>query len=111
MGVLMIQGNFNGPPGHAGPPPSVGWVLVCLGLGLMLLVWTMGILIIYSGRCLKARRKWMFSVVIAGIMCLNMPLGTILGVFTLVVLLRDSVKHLYGIAVPPPYPYPAPPPY
>lgn len=109
IGVLMLSGKFNGPPGQA-PPEAFGWFFVIIGLMVICVGWTLGLLIIYSGRCIKARKKWMFSLVMAGIMCLNVPLGTILGVFTLVVLLRDSVKRLYGIDVPPPYPYPYPPP-
>ena len=34
-------------------------------------------------------------MVIAGINCLHIPLGTLLGVFTLVVLGRESVRKLY----------------
>jgi SNF family Na+-dependent transporter len=83
--------------------------LIAFGALFMLLALTLGILIIYSGRCIKARRNWIFSLVIAGFMCLSVPLGTALGVFTFIVLLRDSVKRLYGLPTPPPYP--APPPY
>ena len=44
---------------------------------------------------LRARRHRTFSMVVAGINCLHIPLGTILGVFTLVVLGRESVRKLY----------------
>ena len=37
-----------------------------------------------------------FCLVIAFLACLNMPLGTILGVFTIAVLGRDSVKQLFA---------------
>jgi len=37
----------------------------------------------------------MFSLIIAGINCVQFPFGTVLGVFTFVVLLRDSVRELY----------------
>jgi hypothetical protein len=36
----------------------------------------------------------------AGVACMFMPFGTVLGVFTIVVLLRDSVKELFGVAEP-----------
>jgi hypothetical protein len=32
----------------------------------------------------------------AGIECIFMPVGTVLGVFTIIVLMRDSVKELFG---------------
>ena len=45
------------------------------------------------------RLKWRtFSLVTAGINCLHMPMGTALGVFTIIVLLRESVVELYDAA-------------
>jgi hypothetical protein len=44
---------------------------------------------------LRQRRNRVFSMVVAGFNCLWMPLGTILGVFTFVVLGRTSVTELY----------------
>jgi hypothetical protein len=36
-----------------------------------------------------------FSFILACIECLSMPFGTILGVFTIIILSKDSVKALY----------------
>jgi hypothetical protein len=44
---------------------------------------------------LKRRQKRTFSLVMACMCCMNIPLGTALGVFTLVVLSRQSVKAIY----------------
>jgi hypothetical protein len=57
---------------------------------------TSGILNLISGLCLRARKGRTFSLVVAGINCLHIPLGTVLGVFTIVVLIRDSVRELYS---------------
>ena len=54
-----------------------------------------GILNFISAFCLLARKHRIFSLVVAGINCLHIPLGTILGVFTIIVLVRDSVRELY----------------
>ena len=54
-----------------------------------------GVLNLISGLCLRARKGRTFSVVVAGINCLHIPLGTVLGVFTIVVLSRESVRELY----------------
>ena len=54
------------------------------------------ILNVLSGVCLRARKGRTFSMVVAGMNCLHLPLGTVLGVFTLIVLLRDSVRELYA---------------
>ncbi len=53
------------------------------------------ILNLISGLCLRARKHRAFSLVVAGIDCLHLPLGTVLGVFTIVVLSRESVKEVY----------------
>lgn len=55
-----------------------------------------GILNLLSGLFLRARKHWTFSLVVASINCLHIPLGTILGVFTIVVLIRPSTRELYG---------------
>lgn len=48
-----------------------------------------------SGRCLARRRNRLFSFVMAAFLCMFMPFGTVLGIFTIIVLSRESVKRLY----------------
>lgn len=50
---------------------------------------------VISGLCLRARKYRTFSLVVSGFNCLHLPLGTVLGVFTMIVLMRDSVRELY----------------
>ena len=50
---------------------------------------------VLSGLFLWQRRHRVFSLVVAGLDCLQIPFGTVLGVFTIVVLSRDSVQELY----------------
>jgi hypothetical protein len=38
----------------------------------------------------------MYCMVVAGIECIFMPFGTILGVFTLITLTKDSVKGIFA---------------
>lgn len=54
-----------------------------------------GVVNVLSGIFLRQRKNRVFSMVVAGFNCLYMPLGTVLGVFTFVVLGRDSVVALY----------------
>jgi hypothetical protein len=53
-----------------------------------------------SGLAIHGRRWRMFSMIVAGFNCINLPFGTILGVFTLIVLVRPSVAALYNEASP-----------
>ncbi len=53
------------------------------------------VLNVLSGLFLWQRRHRVYSIVTAGLDCLQIPFGTALGVFTLLVLSRDSVRQLY----------------
>jgi hypothetical protein len=55
-----------------------------------------GILNFLSARFLRHRRHRTFSLVAAGLNCLQIPFGTVLGVFTIMVLSRPSVREKYG---------------
>jgi hypothetical protein len=94
MGMMVVHGRFP----NSGPNPmpnQMGYMFVCMGFGMMFLGWLVGILTIVSGRAI-AQRKWrMFSLVVAGVNCASFPLGTLLGIFTFVVLLRSSVRAQY----------------
>ena len=67
------------------------WFYVAFGTWGVL----MAVLNVVSGVCLGRHNNRTFSLVVAGLNCLRMPLGTALGAFTFVVLLRDSVRSLY----------------
>jgi hypothetical protein len=76
-------------------PAVVGGVLMGVGgcIGLFCIIWA--VLCLLTGISLNAQRRRTLCMVTAGLMCLNIPLGTILGVFTFVVLSRPSVKALF----------------
>ena len=79
-----------------GPPPQAVITIFqwLTGIGVVwFVVACVGNLL--SGLYLRTRRHRTFSMVIAGINCLHIPLGTLLGVFTLAVLGRESVRKLY----------------
>lgn len=77
------------------PPEWFGLIFVVIGGFFVLLGWTAAICTFISGRYLAKRRKRMFSFVMGAVLCMFMPFGTVLGVFTLIVLGRDSVRQLY----------------
>ena len=81
------------------------WFYLVMGIWFM----TSGVLNVISGLCLRARKCRTFSLVVAGINCLHIPLGTVLGVFTIVVLMRDSVREVYPASSAPPSGVPNPP--
>ncbi len=54
---------------------------------------------VLSGRYISKRTNRLFSFIIAGINCMQFPLGTALGVFTFIVLTRENVKMAYSVNV------------
>jgi len=54
------------------------------------------VLNLLSAIFLLQKRHRIFSIIIGGLNCLQIPVGTALGVFTIIVLSRDSVRELYS---------------
>lgn len=96
IGVLALAGKLD--DNRGGPPPGFGWMFVIMGGAAILFAWTLAGGMILCARNLSARRAYTLCLVTAGLECLLMPLGTILGIFTLVVLSRPTVKAAFGAA-------------
>jgi len=82
-------------PGEELPPEFLGWIFAMIGSVLFLIGIAMAICILIAGRSLALCKRYSFTMVMACIECLFIPFGTILGVFTIVVLSRESVKGLF----------------
>ena len=78
-------------------PPPLLLSGVFMGLGLFFSLMTIGFAYCtyLAGRSIKERRRHTFCMIVAAFNCLSMPLGTILGVLTLIVLQRPTVKPLF----------------
>ena len=98
---LMFHSFVNNPDmwkGQKGaiPPPKAffaifKWFYIFFGTWLV----SSCILNLLSGRFIGLRKFRTFSLIVAAINCIHIPLGTVLGVFTIVVLLRPSVREVY----------------
>jgi hypothetical protein len=98
IGTIFIFAARHGTPkpGEELPPEFLGWIFVVVGALLFLLGIAMAICILIAGRCLSRRKGYSFALVMACIECLFIPFGTILGVFTIIALSRESVKALFA---------------
>ena len=90
---VCIPSSFEG-QGEA-MPLFVGWIFIIIGAVLMVIGWAFSACIIIAGRSLARRVHYFFCMVMAAIECIFMPFGTVLGVFTIVVLVRPSVKEMF----------------
>ena len=107
VGLLMLYGHYSifnsmmsnpklwQQPGAPSPPietfAAMKWVYVVPALGIA----GTGALNLLAAIFIRARKHRMFSLIVAGFNCFYMPLGTALGVFTIVVLVRSSIRDLY----------------
>jgi len=101
VGLVMLFAPVGAGQGQNGPPndPAVlrliGIVFVIVATLVISIGWAIAVCIFMAGRFLSRRRHYMFCLVVAGIMCVIAPFGTVLGVFTIIVLMRPSVKPLF----------------
>lgn len=96
MGVLFLvmPGTVN--QSSEPPPEFLGWIFIFIGSLFFFIAEIISIAILISGKYLKQQRKYNYSFVMACIQCVWVPFGTVLGVFTILVLSRPSVKAHYG---------------
>ena len=80
------------------PPEFIGWIFGAFGFAVFLVMVTLAVLKAMVWDCLRKRRSRTFCMVIAGVSALAIPYGTMLCVFTFLVLTRPSVKQLFEVA-------------
>jgi hypothetical protein len=96
VGVTLASTIASHPRAQGAPDAAmVGTLFAAIGGVLAAVLIAMTVLMAYSGRSIQLRKRWTFSFVMACLACLSVPLGTVLGVFTMLVLLRPSVKEQY----------------
>jgi len=78
-----------------GPPRAFGWAFLGVAAIALLIAATVVTLKALTGFWLRKRRHRVATMVIAALTCLEIPYGTMTGVFTFVVLARPSVRALY----------------
>ncbi len=97
IGIMMVTqpaafgGHNQGPP----PPVFFGYLFAGMGAFFVLLGWAAAVCTFISGRYLARRRNRLFSFVMAAFLCMFVPFGTVLGIFTIIVLSRESVRRMY----------------
>lgn len=77
------------------PPEMVGWMFGIFGGLFFLFAAGLAIAKYLTASFLKKHKSPMFCMVVAGISCLSIPYGTLLGISTFLVLNRPSVYQLF----------------
>ena len=94
VGTMEVSGNVT--------PETARQVLVVLGIVAIVLSSIYGIVVIMAGGKLRKQRGYRFCFLVSILDLLSFP-GIVLGIFTLIVLMRPTVKELFkgGGALPP----------
>jgi hypothetical protein len=102
LGLIMIFAP-DSLGGKGSPPPAFfGWFMVAFAAVFICAGWIFAVLVFLNGHFLAQRKHHMFCVVMGAVECIFMPFGTVLGAFTLAVILRESVKKLFIAGTTPP---------
>ncbi len=101
LGVALLTGrSFFGNGPEQQPPVFIGLIFMVFGLGVFVIFQGIAVCTIIAGWKLAVRRAYKFAFVTACLDCIFMPFGTVLGVLTIIVLSRPSVKALFGVPAP-----------
>jgi hypothetical protein len=100
MGVifLVMPEKFceSGPDCAEQPAQIIGWIFLGVGTFALLIGWTFAVLVAMAGRFLARRVHLKYCIAVAAASCLFMPFGTVLGVFTLIVLTKKEAEALFA---------------
>ncbi len=91
IGIAMLTGTIDDAPAF------IGLMFVIMSIVAITVGWVFAVCLIIAGKNLAHRKRYMFCLVMAAISCMFMPFGTVLGVFTIIVLMRPAVKELFEI--------------
>jgi hypothetical protein len=84
------------PPRVNQGPPVMMFRIGAAVIGVIILLgWTFGALTIYAGRCVQKRRYRAFIYVMAGLNCLLIPWGTLLGIATFIVMQSPAGQEAF----------------
>jgi hypothetical protein len=95
MGVMMMTTPRAFAGGAPPPPPAIGLFFALFGGFFSLMIWVGAVLAFLTGRALTNRNRLILCYVTAGLACLQIPIGTILGIFTFVILARPTVRSKF----------------
>jgi hypothetical protein len=100
----MALGNIPAQPGtdaFGGSPDAMlqdlNTLILSVVVSMVLLAVLSAVHLAVVGAQIRRRRWWTFCYLTGWGECLMFPFGTVLGIFTIIVLSRPSVKRLFGV--------------
>lgn len=97
---VMLGGIFAAAPASPGANPEgqevAAGVMVVMGVVIALFTVPLFILHLMAASGLRNQKRYVLILVMSGFACLSVPLGTALGIWTIMTLQRPGVKSLFG---------------
>lgn len=100
IGIGILTGAF-GSSSHGPDARFVGVLLIGLAVGIILCGWAFASCVFLAGRFLSSYRHYTYCLAMAGVECIFTPFGTVLGVFTIILLTRRDVRARFEGQVQP----------
>lgn len=102
VGIGITTAGFASHNSNAAPLEFIGPFFIVIALGIIGAFWTLATLVILNGRFLAQRKNHLYSLVVSFVEALFFtPIGTVLGVLTIIVLIDDATKATFQGAVEP----------
>jgi len=96
VGIFFVAFAGAGPAGNPALPTQMGYLLIGLSALVLVVGGVWAYLMYLTGRSLKERKRRTLCFIMACLLCLQPPLMTILGIFTIIVLRRPTVQELFA---------------
>jgi hypothetical protein len=96
IGLVLVSGALPTPDEADPVPQAMGMIFIVVAGLFITLGMAYAACVLIAGRKIQQRRAHGFCFGVACVLCLAFPFGTVLGVFTIVVLNRPSVKALFN---------------
>jgi len=97
---LVVFGMILNDPEVQGEPVArvaLGFALA-ITIGVIVMGLAFAVCLVVAGRNLARQTGYTYCLVMAALSCLMVPLGTVLGVFTILALIRPTVKERFAHA-------------
>lgn len=94
MGIAMVTGRMDAPDQDG---VLFGWFFIIFAAAMIVCGVSFAVCLVLAGRFLMRRVHYTFCFVIAALACMFFPFGTVLGIFTIIVLSRTGVRDLFDL--------------
>lgn len=100
IGTLAMAGLLSDRPDdmHIGML-AIAMIFYVGPLFFLCLTWTLATLVLLAGKRINKRTNLAYCQIIAGLQCLCVPFGTILGIFTLITLTKSEAKDQFDTQI------------